>query len=297
MKYIIIFLFFFNHINAQKQYENEFYKLEANYLIDYQKSPDDLILIENLGDFYSLNGKWEEALDFYKILVEKNSINSIYYLKYGGVLAMLAKEGPKHKAISYLNQAKRAFNKSEQLNPNLIELNWIQVELYTKLPGILGGSFEKAWEYAKRLEELSKIDGYFAKAFVLKNKNETENFKKFLKKGLEEMLTLECINKEPTSNNNCNFKSNNINFQIGEAFDLISLNYLEALKYFNIYLKNYSPVDRYSIDLVHLYISKIYLKLGNIESAIRSLDYAISINPNYLEAIEMKKEILMKYDN
>ena len=80
----LVFLNFFNQLNAQKQSNKDFYKLEANYLADYQKSPNDSILIKQLGDLYSLNGKWEEASTFYKKLIEENPKNSMYYLKYGG---------------------------------------------------------------------------------------------------------------------------------------------------------------------------------------------------------------------
>ena len=292
----LVFLNFFNHLNAQKQSNKDFYKLEANYLVQYQKSPNDSILIKQLGDLYSLNGKWEEASTFYKKLIEENPKNSMYYLKYGGSLAMLAKEGPKLKAINYLNQAKRALDKSELLNPNHLGLNWVQIELYTKLPGILGGSFEKAWQYANFLEKLSKIDGYFAKAFILKNQNDLDNFKKYLKKGLNELSIIDCLNKESITENSCNFKNNNINFQIGEAFDLINSNYTESLKFLNIYLKNHSLVDRYSLDLVYLYLSKIHMKSGNFKSAITNLDYALKINPNYVEAIQMRERILKKLD-
>lgn len=289
MKYLFFYCFLFFGLNpmfGQVSKKNNFKSSESYYLDLLKNSPNDLGALESLGDLYSSFGLWNQALDSYKNLVLLEDNNSKYQFKYGGVLAMLAKNGSKLKSLSFLKQAKRAFDKAEYLNPNSIELYWAQIELYSQLPIFLGGDFEKAWQYSNKLEKLSKLNGFFAKAYISKEKNDNENFIFFTRKAIEEWVENDCINS-----NKC-IINNNINYQIGVGIDLIGSDLEKALLYLKRYIQDYSPVDRYLLNVVYYEISQIEFRLGDINSALKSLDHSLMLDPEFEKAKEKKKQLL-----
>lgn len=289
MKYLFFYCFLFFGLNplfGQVSKNNNFKSSESYYLNLLKNSPNDLDALESLGDIYSSIGSWYKALESYEKLVLLEDNNSNYQFKYGGVLAMLAKNGSKLKSLSFLKQAKTAFDKAEYLNPNSIELYWAQIELYSQLPIILGGDFEKAWQYSNKLEKLSKLNGFFAKAYISKEKDDNDNFIFFIRKALEEWFKNDCI-----KNNKC-IINNNINYQIGVGIDLIDSDLEKALLYLKRYVQDYSAVDRYPLNIVYYEISDIEFRLGDINSALKSLDNSLMLDPEFENAKEKKKQLL-----
>lgn len=130
------------------------------------KNPNNLEVIELLGDSYGYMENWDLALENYKKLVDKNPNNANYQYKQGGVLAMKALTVSKINALGIINEAKAAFVKAAELDPNHIETRWALVELYMQLPGIIGGSISKSLQYANELEAISQVDGFLAKGIV-----------------------------------------------------------------------------------------------------------------------------------
>ena len=150
----------FEPLFESKNYDQAVQKLEA-YLVE---SPQNLELLERIGDAYGFQSDWNKAASKYKQLIDLEATNADYHFKYGGVLGKLAKDGPKLNAIGLISNVKVSFLNAAQLNPKHINVRWALVELYTQLPGFLGGSYKKAISYADELEQLSKVNGYFAKA-------------------------------------------------------------------------------------------------------------------------------------
>ena len=289
MKYFFFccFLFFELNLLFGQVSENDNFKSSESYYFNLLKnSPNDLDALESLGDLYCSRGLWYKALELYKNLVFLEDNNSKYQFKYGGVLAMLAKNGSKLKSLSFLKQAKKAFDKAEYLNPNSSELYWAQIELYSQLPIFLGGDFEKAWQYSNKLEKLSKLNGFFAKAYISKEKDDNENFIFFTRKALNEWFENDCV-----KSNKC-IINNNINYQIGVGIDLIDSDLEKALLYLKRYVQDYSPVDRYPLNIVYYEISDIEFRLGDINSALKSLDHSLMLDPEFEKAKEKKKQLL-----
>ncbi|MAR97783.1 MAG: hypothetical protein CMP80_01360 [Formosa sp.] len=161
------FLFVITMLKAQSVSDTDFSSLESNYKAKINNSTNDQSALEALGDLYGTHGKWEYASEIYKQLLELDYDNADYHFKYGGVLGMMAKEGSKLKAFSLIVKVKKAFTKAESLDPKHWQVQWAQVEFYTQLPTILGGSIEKALIHAERLEQLSRINGFFCKSIYL----------------------------------------------------------------------------------------------------------------------------------
>ena len=210
---------------------------------------------------------------------------------------MMAKEGSKIKALGLINQAKKLFKKAEKLDSKNWQVQWAQVELYTQLPDFLGGSYNKAWIHAERLEELSKINGYFAKAYISNQKKNIDAFKNYTKMGLSILSNLECYMPKTEINLFCIPHDNNINYQISNGFKLDNSNLQEATKFLAKYIQNYTPKDRIKLDQAYLDLAKIYIKKNQLDYALKSINNSLKINPNFKSAKLEKKQILIKKRN
>ena len=63
----------------------------------------------------------------------------------------------------------------------------------------------------------------------------------------------------------------------------------KALLYLKRYVQGYSPVDRYLLNIVYYEISEIEFRLGDIDSALKSLDHSLMLDPEFEKAKEKKK--------
>lgn len=194
MKYAIPALLFFsfsmwaqsNFEKAEVCFKNQKY-LQAKPLFEkvLQQSPNDLKTIEYLGDIQCHLGNWENAIPYYETLKKRNPSQAEYQYKFGGAMAMKAKESNAFKALSMIDDIKVAFRKSIQLNPKHIGARWALIEIYLQLPGLLGGSEKKAIQYSDELLKISTVDGYLAKGHIEEYYKRYPQAEKQYKKAIE----------------------------------------------------------------------------------------------------------------
>src|SRR5258706_8281578 len=67
----------------------------------------------------------------------------------GSAYAAKAQESGMFSAASYASKVKDEFGTAVALNPKYVDARYGLVQLYAAAPGIMGGSFEKAFEQAK----------------------------------------------------------------------------------------------------------------------------------------------------
>ncbi|MBF6640377.1 hypothetical protein IVB69_02670 [Flavobacterium sp. J49] len=175
MKFFLkIILLFPLIISAQSDFERgEKLFLQAKYVLAkpifedvIKENPNDLKVLEYLGDIEGANKSWDKAMNYYDKLRKLKPAEANYHYKYGGCLGMKAKESNKFKALGMIDDIKASFEKAIQLNANHIEARWALIELYLELPGIVGGSERKAQKYAGELFKISPVDGYLAKGRI-----------------------------------------------------------------------------------------------------------------------------------
>lgn len=119
-----------------------------------------------LGKVYGHLNQWELSVaQFQELKKREPKLADAHYL-YGGALAMYAKNTSKFKALGKLSEIEEAFKNTLQLNPNHIEAHWALIMYYTELPGIVGGSLQKAKNYAKALHEISPVDSNLAYGYI-----------------------------------------------------------------------------------------------------------------------------------
>lgn len=285
----LIFLLFSSIIYGQ----SEIY--EAKKLLEHQKiSEAELILkeilesqsqnqevISILGDIASFEKDWDNAIDYYKQLVEKEPNNAEYNFKYGGALGMKALEVPKVKALIYISDIKDHLEKAAELDPRHVESRRALVELYMQLPMLLGGSQEKAETYLSELRSISAVDYFLAKGFVYMEAEGPAAARPWFKKSFE------VYEKTPEKN-----KRNNVNYELGKASGEMNIFPEKGLEYLSDYTKNYSYKDIHQPEYTFYRKAQIHANLERKTEALKNINKALTLRPNFNEAKEEKERIL-----
>ena len=152
---------------AEKLFQQEKWEQSKILFESFLKSnPNNYKTIEYLGDIASHQKKWDAALKQYSILKIQFPKTANYHYKYGGALAMKAKTVSKLNAFGMLDEIEKSFLTAAKLDAKHIEARWALVVFYIELPGIVGGSENKALKYSNELMLLSKVDGYLSKGYI-----------------------------------------------------------------------------------------------------------------------------------
>lgn len=156
-----------NFDKAEQLFKEKKYDLAEPFFESHLKeNPTHLKTIEYLGDIKARKKSWDEAMAYYKKLKQLKPLEANYYFKYGGVMAMKAKESNKFSALGMVGEIRKSFEKAIELNPKHIEARWGLLYLYLHLPGIVGGSEVKAIRYSNELLKLSPVDGYLSRGQI-----------------------------------------------------------------------------------------------------------------------------------
>lgn len=200
---VLFFLIFSLQVTAQTSYQDaemlfikqEFNKAKTIFLSNLKVKPNHLKTIEYLGDIAGHQKQWDLAIHYYQTLVDNDEKNANYHYKLGGVLGMKSLSVNKIKALTIIDDVEYHFLKAAALDSKHIDTRWALVQLYIKLPGIIGGSIKKALKYADELKALSLVDGYLAKGFVYDYKNDFQKSEQFYKQAVEVGGSVTCYQK------------------------------------------------------------------------------------------------------
>ena len=272
-----------------KNYPQAVQKLEV-YL---SKTPQNLELLELMGDAYGFQSNWEKAAKYYKQFRDLDAKNAISHYKYGGVLGKLAKEGSKLKALGLISKVKASFLKAAELDATHKEVRWAMVKLYTQLPGFLGGSYDKAMIYASELEQLSKAQGYFAKAYIYQNSNQEELAKTYYKKGLESLKQLACFEPKLSNSSHLKAHNNSIHFLVASACVLVNTKHSFGLRYIQFYIDEFSSKDQEPLEVAYLTQAQLFKAQSKFSEALSSIEKALLVQPDFEQALEEKEIILL----
>jgi len=96
----------------------------------------------------------------------------------GSAYATKAQESGMFSAASYASKVKDEFGTAVALNPKYVDARYGLVQLYAAAPGIMGGSFDKAFEQAREIKALDPIVGHRAYAFIYSQQKKPDLAKK-----------------------------------------------------------------------------------------------------------------------
>ena len=247
-----------------------------------KENPNSEILIKKLGDCYGFIKDWDNAIIQYQKLVELDGDNSVYNYKLGGTLAAKANETNRFKSLSLINKSKKYLLKSVKLDNRNKPAMWVLIQIYTELPQLLGGSKSLALEYANELENISLIDGLFAKKYIYDFKDDHKMSNIYLNKITE---NLDSFNLE--------YDYNYLNFSIGELCANNKINLDMGILQLSYYIENFTSRDRSTPDYAYYLLAKIYLHKNDYFNAKEQLDNAfIYYNSNNINNHSLYKELL-----
>lgn len=266
-------------------------KLMIPYVL---KHPQDLNGIELLGDAFGHQKKWDEAIQQYEKLVQISPNTANYHYKYGGAAGMKALSVNKLKALAIIGDVKQAFLTAAELDPQHIETRWALVELYMKLPIIIGGSKSSALSYAEELQHLSKVDGFLAKGFIYEYNKDYKRAEHYYKEAIKEGESLVCYDKltklyllenrpeyaiRSIETALAKHDDNSLHYQIGKTAAENNLQLQKGAEHLKIYVKNYMVKDEVPPAWAHYYLAQIYKLQSKKTEALKYIELALSDLP------------------
>jgi len=274
------------------------------YLEQY---PNDLKTLEYLGDIHGYAKDWDEAIGYYKRLVDLAPKVANYHYKYGGVLGMKALEINKIRALGFVGDIKEAFITAARLDPKHIETRWALVEFYIQLPGIIGGSEDKAKRYANELSNLSPVDGYLAHGYIAEYSDRPKEAEYNYKKAVEVGGSIICYTKlyEHYEKNNAPTKAiqvldearkkhnseNRLHYQLGKIAGQYGIGLDQGIECLGKYIMNYSSADGVPKDWAYYRLAQIYRHKMEKQKAEVWISKALEDRPDFKEALAEKRII------
>lgn len=277
--------------DAETLINNKNFSKAEKILTSYIKeNPNNIKATELLGDAYGHQKKWDEAIKYYKQLVEAKPKEANFHYKYGGALGMKALTISKIGALGIIGDIKNSFLKAVELDANHIDARWALVELYMQLPGIVGGSKNKSFKYANELEKLSKVDGLLAKGYIYEYDDEPKLAEEYYKKAIKEGGSITCYDKltklyekegkstEAITNleaAHVKHKRNAMHYQIGKVCADYNVQLEKGEFCLKVYLDNYSAKDGVPKAWAYYRLAQIYKHKEDKEKALIWIDKAI----------------------
>ncbi len=270
-------------------------------------NPNDIKSLELLGSIYIIHEDWDAATLLYQKLIKKDSTNAEYHYQYGKSMGMKATNSNIFSAYMMKNTIENEFLTTISLDKNHIDALWALIVYYNELPGIIGGSFEKAKQYANQLKSISLVDYYLANGYIFEEEKESllaeKNYLKAVKKGgsincYQKIISFYKKEKEYQKAisyleiGHQKHQWNNYNFQIGDISSREKIEFDKGIKYLKIYIENYSSEDAFKLENAYCSLAKIYRFKNDRESALKWIQKSLKENPSFDVAIKEEKLIL-----
>lgn len=212
-------------------------------------------------------------------------------------------------AIKYGPKAKAEGEKAVALNPKYIEARFGLVQFYTAAPGIMGGSYDKAFAQAKEIKAIDPIAGHRAYAFIYTQQKKLELAKKEYAEAIREQPNsakahtyfgqyLENVEKSYTAasaefETALRLDANHMPalYHLGKTAALANANLPRGEEALKQYLAYTPKGNEPPLASAHYYLGAIYEKAGKRPEAKRSYQAALKLNPTLKDATEALKRV------
>ncbi|MDQ2979886.1 MAG: tetratricopeptide repeat protein, partial [Acidobacteriota bacterium] len=254
-------------------------------------------------------GDSDAAIDALEKAVAQSpkSAEAHYYL--GSAYGIRVQASGMLAAVKYASRITEEFEKAVALDPKYVEARFGLVQVYAGAPGIMGGSYEKAFEQAKAIKAVDPIVGHRAYAFIYSQQKKLD---------LAEKEYADAIREEPNSAKahsyfgqyHANVEKNYAVafteleaalkldpsympafYHLGRAASLANTNLArgeEALKKYVAYTpKENEP----TLASANYYLGDIYEKQGRKAEAKQAYQAALKLNPSLTRASEALKRV------
>jgi tetratricopeptide (TPR) repeat protein len=256
------------------------YERASELLLKQPNLDSNPVLLDKLGETYAYQEEWDQAIEIYKRLTLLVKNNATYFFKYGGVLAKKAQNSNPFVGLTLIGRIKSSFKKTLILDPSHTGAHWALIDFYVSLPGIVGGSYAKAYELAKKLKQISTLDGYLALGYVYEYYDEPANAK------TNYLRALSLVNdfKE--------FERNQLNYQLGKVCSEYGLQLDTGIEYMTRYIERYSIKDGVPLEWAYYRMALLYRKKGNKQNSLLWINKALVNKSDFKRALKEKQRIL-----
>lgn len=314
IKYLFIFLFpllSFGQITfseADSLFQNkEYLNSEKALLSILEETPKNEKSLQLLGDTYAAQKKWDKAVLVFKKLVEIKPESAECHYKYGGAMGMQAVSNNAIAAFFMIDDVRDEFLTTIVLDKNHIDAHWALVVFYTELPGIIGGSYKKAFSFSNELKTISLVDYYLSKGYIHEHKEEVKLAEENYLKAVEVGGSLTCYQKlsnlyenegehqkaintiEKATNK---LQINSLNYQLGKVSAAHNLELEKGENCLLKYIVNYKPEDEISLEWPYYRLAQIYRHKNDKALALKWIEKSLNFQPEFKEAQKEKKLIL-----
>jgi tetratricopeptide (TPR) repeat protein len=252
---------------------------------------------------------FDAAVDLLEKAVEQTPTSAEAHFWLGGAYGRKAQGASMFSAPGLAGKSKEHLERAVALNPNYIDARMGLVELYALLPGILGGSFDKALDQAKEIKQRDSLVGHRAYGFIYTTQKKPD---------LARKEYLDAVSEQPNSpkaHNSLgqylasaekNYKAAFDEFetaikldsnympalyQLGRAAGLSGANLARGEETLKKYL-GYTPKDNEpSLAGAHYWLGAVYEKQGRKAEAKRSYEAALKLDPGMKQAEEALKRV------
>ncbi|PSR10869.1 MAG: hypothetical protein C7M88_00835 [Candidatus Arcticimaribacter sp.] len=224
---------------------------------------------------------FETAIRYYAKSIEIEPDNVELHYRLAGVNGIRIDEISKFKALPYVYAMKTNFLKAHQLDPTHTPTLTALVRIYAKLPDFLGGSLDKANNFAKLLFDLSPIEGLLAQGFILESEDKPIQAEAQYKSVFDLLPFLDDGCENSSVNSYFENRSQNLSYEIasiGLAYNLSSLASICALQY---YVAQFDVYDNLPKEWAYYKLALLYEKINEKDQAIQYHSLALEINPTF----------------
>jgi tetratricopeptide (TPR) repeat protein len=271
----------FYDFKNDKSYQTD----KLNLINDFNKTNSLEILDEIIKLGFQFKD-WETVINFSQ---KGNSIEESYfrYFNLGAASGFRSREVSKIIAIPYVNIMKYAFLKCLSLKPlDLLALRAL-LEVYLKIPVLLGGSLKKSYNFADKIIKIDLLEGYLALGYIeeyigskIKAKNHyksaldvyTENYKK--------------INK--IKNNYLVNSRRNLIYDLGRALIDYEIDVNSGKKLLIYFLETHTKKDIISKTWIYFNLAKNSIRSGDEDEFEKYYKLALNSNPNFYQIKELR---------
>lgn len=204
----------------------------------------------------------------------------------------------------YASKVKDEWEKAVALNPHYVDARLSLVEMYASAPGIMGGSYEKAFEQAKKITAVDPIAGHRAYALIYSKQKRSDLAKKEHAANIREQPTSPrphsyfgqyLVNVE--KNYAAAFEELETAlkldpsympgfYHLGRTASLANTNLARGEEALKKYIAYTPKENEPALANAHYYLGTIYAKAGKKAEAKQSYKAALRLNPSHKQASE-----------
>jgi tetratricopeptide (TPR) repeat protein len=111
-------------------------------------------------------GDTDAAIDTLEKAVAQAPKSAEAHFTLGDAYATRVQAGGLFAAAKYASKIKEEWEKAVALDPRYVEARFALIQVYAGAPGMMGGSYEKAFEQAKEIKAIDPIFGHRAYGFI-----------------------------------------------------------------------------------------------------------------------------------